>query len=450
MRVRTRLLLLGAVTPLAALVLVAGLAGLILQRRLEARVDAHLLAQAAVESVGMFDGPDGTPHLHAHESPLAADLREVVPDGAIYAAGGERITVTREGARVPERMTWDRALGVVTVRDGDHGTGAVRELIAAVAAPSGSRYTLYLAVPRGQVARTMRGYWLGAAVALATVGALLLAVQLIAARRLAARIGALRAYLPRLREGQAEPAPPPDPTGDELAALRDGLYAAARQLEEQRAREERGLASAAHDLRTPLGVMRTTIDLALRRPRDVAELRDALAEVRAEVDRMRGLADAILHARRGERQREPLDLAELLDSAVRTLAPAAAAAGVTLAATRATAPVAGDPVALRRVLDNLIHNALAHAPRGSVVDVALGSDGTRQRLVVRDRGSGIPPERREDVFHPGTRGPESSGAGLGLAIVRQIVTEHGGEVWVGDATPGAELIVELPAVQAGG
>jgi hypothetical protein len=314
--VRRRLVLFGAVLPVAALLLVATIAGLLLAARLRREIDQHLTAQAAVESVGLFDGPDGRPHLHAHASPLAADLRDLIPDGAIYDDTGALVTVTRPEARVPARLQSTTAIGAMTLADADRGDGPVRELIAAIASPSGARFTLYLAVPRSRVGRTMAGYWTGAGLAVVGVGGLLLAVQLLAARRLSRRIAGLAAYLPRLREGQAEPPPPPDRSGDELAALRDGLYAAAVALEAQRAHEQTWLATAAHDLRTPLGVMRTTLDLALRRPRDAGELRAALVEVGAEVDRLRALADSLLAAGQRDRRRAPVELAAVARAAL--------------------------------------------------------------------------------------------------------------------------------------
>jgi signal transduction histidine kinase len=345
----------------------------------------------------------------------------------------------------------------------------------------------------------------------AAVGALLLGVQLVLAARLARRIGALHAYLPRLREGQSEPAPPPDGSGDELAALRDGLYEAARQLERSRAERERGLADAAHDLRTPLGVIRTTIDLALRRPRSEAELRSALGEVKAECLRLGALTDEILAQRRGARQREPVDLAAVVGAAARGIEPLADEAGVELrvqlprprrAATGAAvgaaaaaaardsapasardsapasardsapasarisaptsasvsrggpleapvAPLLGDAGALRRLVDNLLHNAITYSPRRGRVDVELSDGGAELRLEVRDQGPGFSEEQLERVFLPFVRGDDSRGAGLGLAIVRQVATEHGGAAWA-EPGPGGRVVVTLPAARRRG
>ncbi len=463
MRVRTRLVLLGAVVPVAALVVLALIAGAMLDHRLAREIDEHLLAQAAVESIGLFDGDNGEPHLHAHRSPLHADLHGLIPVGAIYREGV--LLVDTHGAdSVPRTAHSDRPIGEVTLRtaQASGATSARRELLAAVRSPGGTRYTLYLAVSLERARATMRGYWTAAGAAIAAVALLLVLVQFALAAGLAARLGHLAAYLPRLRDGQSEPPPPPDRTGDELTALRDGLYLAAQTLEQVRAERERGLVTAAHDLRTPLGVIRTTIDLALRRPRTAEELRAALTEVRGECDRLTALAEQILTDRRGPRHREPVELAPLIDQVCASLRPRAEEAGVELAVRHAdaNASVIGDRAQLRRVLENLLHNALTHSPKGGEVSIEVSGDGASHapgdgssessgmratcRIAVRDDGPGIATDRLEEVFQAFVRGPESRGAGLGLSIVRQIATEHGGQAWA-EAGPGGRVFVELPA-----
>ncbi len=454
MRVRTRLLALGAVLPVAALIALAAAAGLLLSRRLHAEVDESLLAQAAVESVGLFDGADGEPHLHAYRSPLTADLRGLVAAAAIYEADG-RLRVRASGAEeVPATLRHEGAPGEVSLRTarGPGQGGARRELLTTVMSQAGGRYTLYVAAPLARLEATMRRYWTAAGLAVAGVGLLLLAAQLALAARLARRIRALHAYLPRLREGQSEPPPPPDDSGDELAALRDGLYTAARELERVRAERERELAHAAHELRTPLGVIRTTVDLALRKPRSEAELREALDAVRGESARLTALAEELLSRRRAPHHPTDVDLADVVEASARGIAPLADEAGVELRLQRplrpdgapAAAPLSGDAVALRRVVDNLLHNAITHSPHRGRVDVELSRQGAALRLAVRDQGPGLAAPELERVFQPFVRGPDSRGAGLGLSIVRQIVTEHGGAAWA-EAGPGGRLFVELPA-----
>lgn len=453
MTVRARLLALGAVLPVAALIALAAVAGLLLSRRLHDEIDESLLAQAAVESVGLFDGPDGEPHLHAYRSPLAADLRGIVGVAAIYEESGRLLVQASGTEALPATLRHAGRLGAVSLRTAPpRGEApARRELVTAVRSPAGSRYTLYVAASLDRLQTTMRRYWTAAGLAVGGIGLLLLGAQLLLAARLARRVVALHAYLPRLREGQSEPPPPPDASGDELAALRDGLYDAARELERVRAERERDLAHAAHELRTPLGVIRTTVDLALRKPRGEAELREALAEVRGESVRLTALADALLAQRRAPHQREDLDLAELVETAVRAIAPLADEAGVELCSHlpqrpdgAPAAPLTGDAVALRRVVDNLLHNAITHSPRRGRVDVDLQRDGAVLRLAVRDQGPGIAAAELERVFQPFVRGPESRGAGLGLSIVRQIAVEHGGAAWA-EPGPGGRLFVELSA-----
>ncbi|MBK7537377.1 MAG: HAMP domain-containing histidine kinase [Myxococcales bacterium] len=446
MKVRTRLILLGAVVPVTALLILAGAAGVVLDRRLRVEVDSHLLAQAAVESIGLFDGADGEPHLHGHRSPLHADLHGLIPVGAIYRDDGTLVVNTHEVAAVPATLRSERGIGEVTMRTapatGD--TAQRRELLTAVTSPGGTRYTLYLAVSLDQVAETMRGYWTAAAFAVISVAALLVLVQAVLAARLARRVASLAAYLPRLREGQSEPAPAPDPSGDELAALRDGLHEAARALERSRAERERGLAAAAHDLRTPLGIIRTTIDLALRKPRGAEELRGALGDVRSECLRLSALTDDILAERRGARAETKVELGDLVTAAITGMSPLAAEAQVQLAQEGAGRVVQGDPAQLRRVIDNLLHNAITHSPRGGKVLVQLSTKASSCHLEVCDQGPGIDKDQLEAVFLPFVHGPQSRGAGLGLSIVRQIAAEHGGEAWA-EPGPGGRVVVELPA-----
>ncbi|WP_328854458.1 sensor histidine kinase [Microbispora hainanensis] len=107
----------------------------------------------------------------------------------------------------------------------------------------------------------------------------------------------------------------------------------------------------------------------------------------------------------------------------------------------------GDAVDLRRVLANLVDNALRHA--ASAVRIGVHAEGDTAELTVTDDGPGIPPEDRERVFDRFTRlddarSRDDGGAGLGLAIVRTTVEAHGGTVHLEDASPGLRAVVRLP------
>jgi signal transduction histidine kinase len=230
---------------------------------------------------------------------------------------------------------------------------------------------------------------------------------------------------------------------------------ATRRLEEARHAQDRLIAEAAHELRTPLGLMRTEVDLALRRHRDPDELRHALEEVRREVDRLARLSSRLLDLAavgRGTWDRAPGDLAEVARESVEAARGLAEEKGILV---HLDAPV---PVALsfhdggmRQAIDNLISNAVKYSPRGGEVRVAVERLGPMARVSVSDQGPGIPFEERERVFEPFHRGENGSpepglkgGAGLGLSIVRAIAQHHGGRAFVAGGAKGAEVVLEIP------
>jgi len=152
----------------------------------------------------------------------------------------------------------------------------------------------------------------------------------------------------------------------------------------------------------------------------------------------------------------PLDLDELVRRTVADFVPLAEAAGIDLGIEAAEAVrVSGDADALRRLLGNLLDNAVRYTPAGGRVDVTVGREAgvpPRAVVTVTDTGPGISPDERERVFArfhrvPGTAG---TGSGLGLALVRSIAARHDGEVALEDGPGGRGLraVLRLPAVAA--
>jgi len=150
----------------------------------------------------------------------------------------------------------------------------------------------------------------------------------------------------------------------------------------------------------------------------------------------------------------PLDLDELVRRTVAEFVPLAEAAGIDLGIESAEAVrVAGDEDALRRLLGNLLDNAVRYTPAGGRVDVAVGREaGTpfRALVTVTDTGPGIPPEERERVFARFHRipGTAATGSGLGLALARSIAGRHGGEIVLQDGPGGRGLraLLRLPVI----
>jgi signal transduction histidine kinase len=446
--VKSRLVLFGAVLPTVALLAAVLVAGWLFRRDQLDDLDRRLLAQAAVESVGLFDGPDGRPHTHVPDSPIADQVKEFTPAAAVYDLQGQPATRLATPQLVPATVPFvgplDRArLSRTTIAGIDR-----RVLELPVRAPDGTSYTLWLGASLDPVDHTMSRFYRATALALVALGTLLFAVQLVVAKRMAARIDVMTAFLPRLRE--AETYLPQDPIRDELGALRQTIREVALRLAEARIEQDRLLASAAHELRSPLTVIRTEIDLALRRDRPPEALREALRAARAEVMRLAELAGALLDlqaVRHVGFARTEGDLASLVREAARAMAGVAETANIEIRV-RADddARARFDERAMRQAIDNLLGNALKHAPAGTVVDATVEHTGDRWVVSVADRGPGIPTTEAARVFEPFHRlTTTGAGAGLGLAIVREVVQRHGGRAFIDVAhTPGARVVLELP------
>lgn len=232
------------------------------------------------------------------------------------------------------------------------------------------------------------------------------------------------------------------------------------QLSQQLAQAERlatlGRVSAglAHEIRNPLGTMRMKAENALAAPADVREARvaGALESVLSQTARLEALVSSLLALTQPFRvERKALHLHEWLDERRQAHTEAAAKSDVRIelnidpdtAACSAHAAVL-DPVQMARALDNLLLNALAHTGRGGVIEL-----GARRRqngallLWVADDGAGIPPELRDSIFEPFTTA-RPGGTGLGLALVREIVQAHGGQIALVERPQGACFEMELP------
>jgi len=247
---------------------------------------------------------------------------------------------------------------------------------------------------------------------------------------------------------------PVPPAGDELARLVVTLNEMLARLESSFERERRFVDDASHELRTPLTIMKAELDLALSRARTPAETDAALRSASIETDRLAALAEDLLVYSRTVGGRVPVDrAAERLDEIARASCDAhqrlADRSGVALRLDAAEVTAAVDGMRIRQALDNLLDNALRHAPGGSV-EVRVTADGLVAHLVVEDDGSGFEPAVLDTVFDPFTRGSAeraslAPGAGLGLAIVRAVAITHGGSATACNRPEGgARITLDLP------
>jgi signal transduction histidine kinase len=448
-KLRTRLLLFGAVIPTVLLVVGSVVAGVVFERAMLAEHDQALLGQGAVEAVSLFDRA-ASPHLHLGESPLASQVREHPPQGALYGPDGERVTTYPDDADVPARLLPSTVTYEAVLHTEDAASGRRRVLQLRVDDPRGRPFALWLSAPLDRHDREMETYWRISGLVLTVMAALMLLAQLAHARRLARRVGNLGEHMRQLRAGRLDARPAADPVGDEIAELRDAIAETTVKLEAVRHGQDRLVADAAHELRTPLASMRAGIDVALRRERSPAELRQTLEEVRHEVDRLADLATRLLDLaalRASPLERRPGDLVLPLIEAVDAARAAAEPHGVLVELDApAHAPAEHAPVAVRQALDNLLANAIKFSPSGGRVEVVLREDEGGWRFTVTDHGPGVPAAAREAVFEPFHRiAHDMPGTGLGLAIVHDVAERHGGRAWVeaGDGG-GARFCLRLP------
>ena len=236
-------------------------------------------------------------------------------------------------------------------------------------------------------------------------------------------------------------------------AMLDRLEAAFRALSELSA-------ELAHELRTPLHVLRQQSEVALSRARSAEEYRDLVVSSHEELDRLGRMAEDMLFLARTEDprssiDRQPLAIAAELNDVAEYLDALAAEAEVTLEVDAPpTLRVVGDRMLLRRALVNVVTNALGHTPPGGRVRLSARADGTSVIACVEDNGAGIPPDILPRVFDRyfrgrGTTGRPVNGSGLGLAIVRGIMQLHGGTATIA-SVQGQSTTVSLafPQTQA--
>jgi two-component system, OmpR family, sensor kinase len=237
---------------------------------------------------------------------------------------------------------------------------------------------------------------------------------------------------------------------DEIARLARTLNQMLERLEAGIARERRFVAEASHELRTPLALLKTELELALRRPRSADELRAALTSAAEETDRLAVLAEELLVLARADEgelrlDREQIDAGELLDAVARRFAPRAEEGARAL---RVEAPddlvVEADRLLVEQALGNLVDNALLHGGGGVTLSAARRGDAVE--FCVVDGGVGFAEDMLSRAFERFSGTVGRGGAGLGLALVDAIAQAHGGTVAARNrAGGGAEVVVALPA-----
>ena len=283
------------------------------------------------------------------------------------------------------------------------------------------------------------GYWMSRK-ALAPVDALVRTARDISGNNLSRRLQALK-------------------TGDELQRLTDTLNEMLDRIESAFRKITQFTADASHELRTPVSLIRTEAELALRRSRTEAEYKESLGHILQEAERTSLLIEELLQLARADSGREaltmqPVDLAEVLRGVIGSWQQVAEARDIQFAADIGDlgASVMGDQTLLRRLADILLDNAFKYTSSPGVIRLVLEVREETATITVRDSGMGIAEEEQEKIFErfyrvDKVRSREQGGVGLGLAIAEWIVQQHRGTIWVESrAGEGATFRVKLPLI----
>jgi signal transduction histidine kinase len=261
-------------------------------------------------------------------------------------------------------------------------------------------------------------------------GLFLVALFAVAMRRVALPLGDIVEAANRVADGDystriTEYGPP------SLRTVGSAFNTMAARLESQERQRRHLMADIAHELRTPLSVIQGRLEGVLDGvyPRDDATLSQVIEETRLLarlVEDLRTLANA--ESGTLTLQKEPTDVAILIQDVVSSFSAEARNVSVRVDAAADLPLIAVDPLRIREVLANLLSNALRHTPAGGVVSINARATDGRIVVTVADTGVGIAPEDLPKIFDRFYKGTTSRGSGLGLTIARNLVVAHGGEI----------------------
>ena len=449
-------LLLGLLLPLVALVPLA--AALIYGLALSPALDAldRALTDAAVALTQIIELRDGRAELPLGEQTARA-LRADLVDETVFAVGSPTGTLLGGNAALlleTPRLQANEWRFFETEVDGK----AVRA--AAYGRPCGTRQDELCSVV---VAETLgkRDAARRSALVAALVGAIALALPLAAVATWAVRramrplqraAGDVRALEPDRLQPVATQGVPREVIGF-VHAFNELLGRLRTAADAHRA----FVADAAHQLRTPLSVIRVEAAEVLAQPHP-AELHASLQRLHAAAERGARLAQQLLALARAEavaldhsEQHEPLDLARLAAACADRWLQPSLQAGQDLGFELEPAGLVGDAVLLEELLGNLVHNAIEHAGRGARITVRTRVDGERAVLEVADDGPGVAAEERDLLWQRFHRGRDAvgSGSGLGLAIVADIARLHRADATLAAGPDGRGLVVRISFPRAG-
>jgi two-component system, OmpR family, sensor kinase len=405
----------------------------LLARSLAARLDEMLVSEAATAATLLPD------EMEEEHGDIAKAAEEVVTE--IRFQGG-RITIYQG----------ERLIATSGPAQGDAGgRSATREVSA-----RGAAFRIVAAAPADAIAgdlRLVRGViFIGLPVFLGLAG---LSGYWLTKRQLRP-LETMAEQAHRISSSNLNARLETGPAAEELAVLAASFNELLGRLDQSFETMRRFVADASHELRTPLAVIRGEADVALAQERGAGEYRESLAVILDESQRLSRLVEDLLNLARADAGRVRLQVGDfyfndLLAECCRGVQGRAGAQGVTLECRAGgDVPFRGDEGLLRRLVANLLDNAIRYTPAGGRVTAEVEAQGTGVRLRIADTGVGIPAEAAPHVFERFFRADQArsradGGFGLGLAIVKWIAESHRGAVEVeSGAAKGSTFTVTLP------
>ena len=445
----------------AALVIVGGLIYVLLARALYARIDDNLQALVEITATSLAndlaEGQDLMDAARSTAEELASQQQMLAiydGDGQLLAEAGrdEDLSIVLPVLDAIPRGE-SRLQTVIEAKDDDDRH---RLAFRRVTIPShGAAYVVVAGSslePTDEELESLRGilsYLVPIALVVAGIGGWFLARKSLApvvtmverARRMSAEnlSGRLPVANPR----------------DELGQLAETFNDLLGRLETAMTAQRHFMADASHELRTPVATTRTAANVALQQVhREEHEYRETLAIIEQQAARLSRIVDDMFTLARADAGSYPVRrtlmyLDEVIAEVVQSSRVLAAAKGVGVELDAAeSAAFTGDEDLVRRLVANLLDNAVRHAPSGTAVRVDLEKRDAGYAVSVTDRGPGVPRDMRDQIFRRFYRGDATAadgGAGLGLALARWIASVHGGDVTLADSSAaGTTFTAELP------
>ena len=403
---------------------------------LSRQLDDALRSVAKAELASAIDDPDEPPHVHNSEGVgLNSELEEIA--WIVDSKGG--LVMASDGIDPKEVDRFTRLSENQGLSSQSFGGKSYRFLVTSLT-HRGETYTEVLGLsrePLEQTLQTLRGEMIG--IFLGALAALSL-VSFYLSKRLTAPLSRLAGEVERLGPDSHELPSPEQATDREVELLYRNIDSLLKRLDRVLTSQRTFIADASHEIRAPLTNMKVALEVSLRKERQAEDYREVLEVCHKEVLRLGAMAERLLTLSRLDSEQyglrmAPVNLLEIVNPALELIGSRAKECGLELTSRLEDAEARCDSAAIRQVIDNLLDNALRHAPPGDKVEVVLRKLEDGVEFVVKNSSPNLEPDAEQKLFDrfyrvDSSRNRETGGAGLGLAIVAAFVKAQGGQCGV--------------------